>query len=412
MQNDPPEKKPHEMSRRAFLKSTASVIAGAALISCSDKEEKRDESAPGRHARKYPVITRTLGRTGIEIPIISMGGAAEDKSVYMAALDAGITLLDTDSLYRHGRHEQLVGEVIKGRKRKSLVVSTRINLPTDQRTGLYRDGTRGDALVPLCEASLKRLNVDYLDILSLHSVSAPAAAVYGPVLETLQKIKGSGRARFLGLSVHGHEPDVMRAAVECGVYDVITVSYNFKQEIASEIKEAIAQAAAAGLGIVAMKTQAGAFLDRERTRPINHKAAIKWVLADTNVHTTIPGFRSIEEMEMFLTVMGDPKLTPEEEADLDAARLQAGLFCQSCGRCVSQCPHGILIPDYMRAYMYAYGYQDAAKARETIGGDGTESLPCGDCGSCRVSCAMGFDVKDRILDVARLRESPEEFRNA
>jgi len=408
----PQEKKPQDMDRRAFLKVGAAVVAGAAFISCTNGNEKQENRARGKRAPRYPVIKRTLGRTRIEIPIISMGGGAEDKAVYAAALDAGITYIDTDMFYRRGRHEELVGEVIKGRERESLVVATRINLPTDERTGLYPSGTRGDALLELFEASKKRLGVEYLDILFLHSVSAPAAATYGPVLETMQKIKASGRARFLGLSVHGYEPEVMRAAVDCGGYDVIMVSYNFKQEIAAEVKKAIAHAAAAGLGIVAMKTQAGAYLDRERTRPVNHKAAIKWVLSDANVHTAIPGFRNFEELEMFLSVMGDLKITPEEQAALDSARLHTGLYCQSCGRCVPQCPHGVFVPAYMRAFMYAYGYRNAAMARETIDGVRRRSLPCSTCTSCVVSCAMGFDVRNRILDIARVRDVPEEFLGA
>jgi predicted aldo/keto reductase-like oxidoreductase len=400
------------INRRDFLKSSLAAVAGAALSSCAGGKQEKVERAPGKQERKYPVVKRTLGRTGIEIPIISMGGGAEDRAVYAAALKAGITYIDTDTFYLHGRHEKLVGEVIKGHPRESLVVATRINVPADQITGLYRNGTRGDDLLEPFEASMKRLGVGYLDILSLHSVSAAAAATYGPILETLKKIKASGRARFLGLSVHGYEPDVMRAAVDCGAYDVIIVSYNFKQNHAAEIKEAIAYAAGAGLGIIAMKTQAGAFLDRERTKPINHKAAIKWVLSDTNVHTAIPGFRSFEEMELFLSVMGDLTLTSEEQADLDSARLHAGLYCQSCGRCVPQCTHGVFVPAYMRAFMYAYGYRKPDKAKETIAQAAPERLPCGDCASCRVTCVMGFDVKRRILDIARVRDVPGEFLRA
>jgi predicted aldo/keto reductase-like oxidoreductase len=392
------------MNRRVFLGSGLAAAGATALGACLRGKEDRAAGAPLRRRRKYPIVTRTLGRTGIEIPIISMGGVAEDKAVYVAALEAGLTYIDTDALYLRGKHEELVGEAIKGRPRKSLVVATRVSAPCDPRTGLYRKGTSGEALWRSFDASLKRLGVGFLDILSLHSVSAVGAATFGPFLETLQQIKRSGGARFIGISVHGYEPEIMRAAVDCGVYDVILVSYNFKQEIAAEIKRAIARAAGAGLGIMAMKTQAGAFLDRERTRPVNHKAAIKWVLSDTNVHTAIPGFRNIEEMEMYLSVMADLTLTPQEQADLDAARRQAGLYCQLCGRCLPQCPHTVPVPAYMRAFMYAYGYGRPERAKETMAPHAMGDLACRDCVSCRVSCAMGFDVRDRILDMARLRD--------
>ncbi len=393
-------------TRREFLKSGLACVTAAALPSCSNDETG---SKRGKTAIKYPLVKRTLGKTGIEIPIISMGALSRDKSLYYAAMESGITLLDADHQYKRGKHEKLIGQVIKNRPRDSMVVSTRINISTDRRTGMYPVGTKGEEFLKPFEKCISNLDVDYLDILSLHSVMSAEEATYPPALETFQKLKTSGRTRFLGVSVHGYEPDVIRAVVDCGVYDVIFISYNFKQRHREEIRKAIAYAAGAGLGIIAMKTQAGAFLDRERTKPVNHRAAVKWVLNDTNVHTVIPGFNNIEQMNMFLSVMNDLELTPEEQADLASAGLQEGLYCQQCGECVGQCPNGVEIPSYMRAYMYAYGYRNPGQARETIGGMSPAIPPCERCPECSVTCRMGFDVRDRVLDIARLRDVPEDF---
>jgi predicted aldo/keto reductase-like oxidoreductase len=394
-------------NRRDFLKSGMACIAAAALPSCSDAKREA-KNTPGQSSRGRMIFERTLGRTGISIPIISMGGVARDRSVYRAALDAGIKHLDTDYTYRNGWHERMVGEVIRDRPRDSVIVATKVNTPSYQ-GGPFPEGTRGEEILGPFEESMKRLGVAYLDFLYLHSISNTAAVTYGPVVETLQKLKDRGRTRFLGISVHGYEPDIIRAAVDCGVYDVIMISYNFKQRHVAAIRNAIAQAAGAGIGIIAMKTQAGGFLDRERKKPINHRAAIKWVLSDRNVHSAIPGFNNIEEMEMYLSVMGDLKLTPEEEADLQAAHHQMGLYCQQCGRCVPQCPNGTLIPAYMRAYMYAYGYGNPGKAKKTLAEATGEGPPCGECASCNVACEMGFDVKTRILDIARVKDVPNDF---
>lgn len=397
-------------NRRDFLKSGMACIAAVTLPSCSDTKREAG-GTPGQLSRDYAIVERTLGRTGIRIPIVSMGGVARDKSVYMAALDAGIRHIDTDYTYRNGWHERIVGEVIKDRPRNSVIVATKVNTPS-YKGGPYPEGTRGEELLKPFEESMKRLGVEYLDFLYLHSISNVAAVTYSPVVETLQKLKDEGRTRFLGISIHGYEPDIIRAVVDCGFYDVIMVSYNFKQRHASEIIEAIAHAAGAGVGVIAMKTQAGAFLDRERTRPVNHRAAIKWALSDTNVHSAIPGFNNIEELEMYLSVMKDLKLTPDEEMELQAARRQTGLYCQQCGRCVPQCPSGISIPSYMRAYMYAYGYKNCGKAKETIAEIALENPPCSECTSCSVACEMGFDVKTRILDIARVMDVPSDFLSA
>ena len=391
-------------SRRAFLKSSLACAAAVALPSCSNDGKGQIEKNP-----KYPQVKRTLGRTGIEIPIISMGATSWDKSVYYAAMESGIILLDSDHMYRGGRHEKLVGQVLKKRPRESMIVSTRINIKRDRRTDMYPKSTKGEEFLKPFEKCIANLDVEYLDILSLHSVMSVKEAVFPPVLETFQKLKSSGRTRFLGISVHGYEPDVIRAVVDCGVYDVIFISYNFKQRHREEIRKAIAYAAGAGLGIIAMKTQAGAFLDRERTQPVNHRAAVKWVLNDTNVHTVIPGFTNIEQMNMFLSVMNDLELTAEEQADLASAHSHEGLYCQQCGSCVGQCRFGVEIPSYMRAYMYAYGYRNPGQARDTIK-DISPAVPsCGRCTECTVSCAMGFDVRDRVLDIARVRDVPEDF---
>jgi predicted aldo/keto reductase-like oxidoreductase len=394
-------------NRRDFLKTGLAGIAAAALPSCSS-EKRETKPASGPLSKKHTIVERTLGRTGISIPIVSMGGVATDKSVYRAALDAGIRHIDTDYTYRNGWHERMVGEVIRGRPRDSVIVATKVNTPS-YKGGPYREGTRGEELLEPFEKSMKRLGVEYLDFLYLHSISSASAVSYGPVVETLQKIKDAGRTRSLGISVHGYEPDIIRAVVDSKIYDVIMVSYNFKQSHAAAVREAIAHAADAGIGIIAMKTQAGAFLDRERKKPVNHRAAIKWVLSDVNVHSAIPGFNNIDEMEMYLSVMGDLELTPEEETDLQVSRRQTGLYCQQCGRCLPQCPSDVCIPSYMRAYMYAYGYKNPGKAKITIGAAASKNPPCIECTSCSVVCSMGFDVRKRRLDVARVRRIPNDF---
>ena len=70
---------------------------------------------------------------------------------------------------------------------------------------------------------------------------------------------------------------VIQAAIDSGVYEVVLTSVNFKQDHYPAVKEAIAKAAKAGIGIVAMKTMAGGFHDKERKQPINCKAALKFV---------------------------------------------------------------------------------------------------------------------------------------
>jgi predicted aldo/keto reductase-like oxidoreductase len=153
-----------------------------------------------------------------------------------------------------------------------------------------------------------------------------------------------------------------------------------------------------------MKTQAGVYWSRPFGRKINMKAALKWVLQDENVHTTIPAFANYEEMLEDLSVMQDLTLTPAERQDLNLGQALglSGVFCQQCGRCREQCPARMDIPTLMRAYMYAAGHQQPAKARDTLRAWTEADIACSRCARCDVRCVLGHDVRSRALEMAPL----------
>jgi predicted aldo/keto reductase-like oxidoreductase len=259
------------------------------------------------------------------------------------------------------------------------------------------------------DTSLKRLKMEHVDILYLHNVSSRETALHPFFLEALERAKKSGRTRLVGLSTHKNEPEVLSAAVESKFYEVVLVAYNFKQDHVLQVRDGIAKAAAAGLGIVGMKTFAGGWLDKERTMPVNTKAALKWVLKDPHVHTVIPGFTTFDQLEEDLAVMADPVLSTEEEKDLRLAAAAPGLYCQGCESCLAGCSRHLPLPELMRSYMYVYGYRNPGRAREVVGALGLPDDPCAGCAGCSARCARGFDLRARVRDIARLASVPEEF---
>jgi predicted aldo/keto reductase-like oxidoreductase len=250
-----------------------------------------------------------------------------------------------------------------------------------------------------------------VDILYLHSVVKREAVLFEPLLSALVKLKKEGKTRFIGVSTHGNEPEVIRAAVESKEHDVVLTAYNFRQPHVAEVEKAMSEAAKAGLGVVAMKTQAGVFWDRERQQQINMKAALKWVIRNEDVHTTIPGIGTFDQLEENVSVMEDLTLTEKDKEDLRLGEEMGmnGLYCEQCGTCVAQCDKNVEIPTLMRSYMYTYGYGNLAKAKEALGAVDLSSIPCDSCDNCRVKCTMGFDVKHRIEDIARIKDVPEDF---
>jgi len=340
--------------------------------------------------------------------VVSMGSCYAVNLV-RSALDEGIVYIHTSSGYSEKNHERLLGGVFKGRDRNSFVIATSPDLPYEYSRGKGRSEGLGAKFDPglierSLDGSLSRLRVDAVDIYYLCSIASRDVTLFEPYMEAFERLKKAGKVRFIGVATHENEPEVIRAAAESGFWDVVLTAYNFRQTHREEVGDAIREAAHAGLGVVAMKTQAGVYWDRARTRMINMRAALKWVLQDENVHTSIPAFSTFDELREGLSVMDDLAFTPEEKSDLEQGRLASlsGTFCQQCGRCLPQCPAGMDVPTWMRASMYAFGHGQIEKAREALRRGECGALACDLCSECSVRCALGHDIRATALELTKL----------
>ena len=394
------------IGRRDFVKSTLAGLGGLFFLPKLDRKlGVRVVEAKGKE-KKF--VYRTLGRTGIKVPVIGMGtNHLDDPNLVRAALDSGMVMLDTAQAYQRGQDEGMIGEVIKGRPRDSYVIATKARLPNNQTTGLYTEEATEGAFLKKVDSSLKNLGLDYVDIYYHHNVWKRESALYEPILRALEKVKKAGKARFVGITTHMNEPEVIRAAADSKFYDVILTSYNFQQKHYAEVRNAIAGAAQAGIGIVGMKAIRGG--SRQTPSVKDAAAALKWVLQDPNVGTIVPGFTTFEEMNIDVNVMEDPSLTDFEKEYLQKEASLPGLYCQGCRTCLGQCPDHLPIPDLMRAYMYAHGYRNLTHAQDLILSLNLPDRICEDCSQCQVRCSIGFNVSRKIRDVVRLREVPAQF---
>lgn len=388
------------------MKSTLAGFGGFFFFPQIDtKQELRVVEAKGKE-KKF--VYRTLGKTGIKLPVINMGVMLTDNpNLVRVALDSGVVLLDTAQAYQRGQNEGMIGEVLKGRPRDSYVIATKTRLPNNQTTGLYTEEATEDAFLKKVDSSLKNLGLDYVDIYYHHNVWKRESALYEPILKALEKVKKAGKARFVGITTHMNEPEVIHAAVDSKIYDVILTVYNFQQKHYAEVRNAIARASQAGIGIVAMKAVRGASQQPPTVK--NIPASFKWVLQDPNVHTIIAGFTTFEHINIDLAVMENPILTDDEKRDLQKEASVSGLYCQGCRKCLGQCPEHLPIPDLMRAYMYTYAYRNLAHAQDLVLSLNLPDRVCEDCGQCPVKCSIGFNVSRKIRDVVRIREIPSEF---
>ncbi len=352
-------------NRRKFLKQSMTGIAGATIIPASAKSTIQSNL---QEQKEKKIVYRTLGKTGIKIPIISMGtGGTTDPALVRSAIDEGVKLLATVQGYQNGNNEKMVGTVLKNLPRDSFMTMTNcFELKwIDTKTGILTSEFKHTSYMENVDLSLSSLEVDYVDIFIQPFAAKRKSVFHKPAVKAMEAIKKSGKAKYIGIATHRDEPEAIRAAVDVGIYDVIMTSYNFLKSNREDLEDTIQYAAEAGLGIIAMKTMAGAFWDKERTKPINTLAALKWVLQNEYVHTSVPDCSSYSQLMQDLALMSDLKLTEDELKDLTppSKGKSSGLFCQQCGECLPQCPNDLDIPTFMRSYMYAYGYKNLAHAK-------------------------------------------------
>ena len=395
--------------RRGFLRRT--VLGTAGMVAAAGLTWAGTLQPSGEKEKKEELITRRLGKTDIMVPVVSMGVMrADNPNLVKAALDKGIRLLDTAHTYQGGRNEEMLGKLLKDVPRDSYYIETKVKPDGyDKKKGDFTDDAKVKrSFMDKFNTSMKRLGIPYVDVLFLHAINTRAATLNKAVLEVMQQIKKEGRTRYLGVSTHSHEPEVIRAAIDSGVYDVVLVAYNYRQGHKDEIAKAFEEAARAGLGIIVMKTMAGGKKPKEGP-DVSAGTALKWSLQNEHVATSIPGFTSFDQLDEDMTVARDLTLTGEEKQLLAAAMEKETLYCDGCTQCLVQCRHDLPIPDLMRAYMYAYGYRETLKARTLL--DELQVTPdvCASCAECTVSCTKGFAVAQKISDVTRLMNVPEEF---
>lgn len=395
--------------RREFLKKGLLGVSAVALIPGVIKGSPDTSSTT---ASRADLPARVLGRTGIHAPLISLGASgAITPSFIKGAYNDGIKLFFSATYYGEGNNEIIVGEALKGFPRDSFVVATAAPCnEVDNRTGLLTDKFSARAYMEKAEGSLRRFGLDHIDIILFPYASKRDTVCNEEILRTMEQLKQQGKVRFTGIASHGGTEEALEAAASTGIYDIAMISYNFKLQNREALDAAIAKASASGMGIVAMKTTAGAF--RNKSGPgISSDAALKWALQNANIATIVSGMTTAEQIQKNLAMIRNLKMTEDEISDLKSALAfsETGLFCQQCGQCLPQCPACLDIPMIMRGYMYAYGYKNLLQARNTLAASGLPSAPCADCKSCSVRCSSGFDVRRKIQDIARLTKVPEDF---
>jgi len=385
------------MDRRDFIKRTSVAL----LATMTDIGEGKN------HGLSEQMKYRRLGRTNMKISEISLGGSpVPPEAIFRRAIEMGVNYVDTSSSYMNGNSERTIGKILNEYPNK-LYVATKFHAG--------RDGYDKNALEKEFEGSLKRLNVDCVDILMVHGARTPEILENEDVLNLFEKFKKQGKIKFKGVSCHHNPVDVLIPAIKSGNYDIVTIAYNaFSGSLVQEdgvyedylqrsgIEQVIHLAKEHDVGVIAMKTMAGG--DRQHLAKFREKgislpqAKLKWVLENKHVASILSEMVTFDILEENLAVCGS-SLSPEEKTALILhVTSVSSRYCRMCGRCVKTCPLKIAIPDILR---YALYYADHGKT--TLAKKKYKMLPvefsynaCNHCGRCLKACPNKLSIIQMI----------------
>ena len=269
------------------------------------------------------IKTRKLGRTGLDVSPIALGGAAfgyvnrasnwdphsdEGRRTVVEmlnrGLDRGINYIDTSPLYGNGHSETLIGEVMKTR-RKDCVLASKAWFELDRQ-----------GVIESVHESLKRLQTDYIDIVQIHGRMYSAADYAhivkdGGPLEGLRALRDDGKIGFIGITTE--EPWTAIPFLAHQEIDVYQIAYNFIYQ--AEARHFLIDAAKANVGVVSMRTMTSGILPlAARYLAPEWQAAhdlfdvsLKFVLSDSRIHSGIIGMRWPAEVDRNVAIVADWK---------------------------------------------------------------------------------------------------------
>ena len=312
------------MDRREFLGTVAAVVAGKAICA----KPALGAESPGRQESGKPALpSRVLGKTGVKISALILGGVAAMKEpptakfhpaeLANAALDAGITYFDTAPSYNNGQSEQNYGEVLATRRKEVFLASKTGNRSCD---GAMRE----------VEASLKRLRTDRLDLLQIHGVTEKEDFskwdASDGVLKALNKLRDQKVTRFIGVT--GHEnAQAMRRAIELFDFDTILTTFNPTARRLAFQELVLPLAREKRMGILAMKVMGGGLGSLAVGNPIKnddvwyHDAAprqaqagmlIRYALG-LPISAAVVGMGSLEHLKVNVGAVRDDRPLSEPE---------------------------------------------------------------------------------------------------
>lgn len=384
------------INRRNFIQGLTSGILGLGLA----KEVKAGSQGLNlagsettiSKVRKY----NDLGNTGLKVSDVSCGAISLfEPNVLRYAYECGVNYFDTAESYLRMKGEAYVGQGLK-EVRDKVIITTKHGYNFKQKIDKA-------SILQRVEASLKRLQSDYIDIAMVHNIDDLTLILKNEeIMSAYDRLKKEGKIRLTGFSTHNAKL-TLKQALDTDFGRVVLFIYNHME--GKEIEPLIKPMRQKGIGTVAMKIFAGGMQGNLKSL-VNQEtsysqAAIRWVMTNPDVDCCIPTLSSYSHVEEYVAASGKPL----EKADLGLIsryQEQAGsLYCRvSCRECLSACPSAVAVNDVLRYAMY---FEHYGMEKEAIGYYAEldayrKPIACGSCsGYCGPACPYGLKVRERLL---------------
>jgi predicted aldo/keto reductase-like oxidoreductase len=367
---------------------------------------------------------RKLGKTGIETTILGFGAMRlptieegnpkikEDVAIKIIrkAIDAGVNHVDTAYNYHDYESEIILGKALKNGYREKVTLSTKSPV-------WHEDFKETEHFDKYLNESLKKLDVEYIDIYFLHALRKQRwdeKIIPLKILEEGKKAKKDGRIKFFGFSFHD-DPNNAREMIDSEAFDVMLIQYNILDD---QFEPIIKYAADKGLGVLVMGPVGGGRLSGnppKELQPLLTKGrtnftdlAFKYVWSNPNVSVALSGMSNEEQVDDNLAIATARETTLTREERINTKKIETkfkeltDLICTSCNYCMP-CPNEVNISFIFRSMIMAqiYGQEERGKLYYSKIGEknwppGSRADACIECGECEPKCPQKIPIIDQL----------------
>jgi predicted aldo/keto reductase-like oxidoreductase len=359
-------------TRRDFVKTVG--LAGLAVAGAGVTGAMATPEAPAA-AKATIVPKRPLGKTGVDVSILNLGcmfDTINNQLLLRQALKWGVTFWDTAEHYGDTLSEEGIGRFFarNPEARKEIFLVTKLQ-------------AKGGNFTERLDNCLKRLQTSYVDLFFAPALTGIDEMT--PIKDWAAEMKKAGKIKAFGFSTHTNMEDCLLGAAKLDWIDAVMTTYNFQVMNNPKMQEAINACAKAGIGLVAMKSQAGRpgspkiasetkleMVERFLKRGFTDKQAKLKVIWEN------PHIASICSQMPNLTILSanvaaaldQTKLAREEFDSLRRYALETrGDYCAGCGKICQEAVGGTIpVNEVMRCLMYHQYYGEPKLAKLTFAG--------------------------------------------